>query len=82
LARKAHSFARLKFGKDLVLAEADDFTMCIEMIEQIKFDELRPEFINLTEGGCQDNGFLVCFEVCNWSLLKLGMYELEKDFEV
>lgn len=52
LARKAHSFARLKFGKDLVLAEADDFTMCIEMIELIKYDQTRPEYINLTEAGC------------------------------
>lgn len=76
IPRKAHSFARTKLGKDLIMAEGDDYTLCIEMLERIKFEQTRPEWINLTEAECDTLGTMVCFEACNFGLMKLDMYEL------
>lgn len=62
-----------------MLAESDDFTLCISMIDKLKANQFRPEYISFTAKQCEDNSWF-CNDICINALNKTGMYEYERSF--
>jgi len=74
-------------GKELPLSHENEYTLCIEMVDNIKQKIVVPEYITFTQFGCPDIGedTFFCSDMCKAAVLGLknegkDMYSLEKVF--
>jgi hypothetical protein len=81
-------------GKELPLSHENEFSLCTEMIDNIKQSKVVPQYITFTQFGCPDIGedTFFCSDMCKTAVLNLkqsgqtttitnqNMYSLEKVF--
>ena len=60
-------------GKQLPLSHESEFTLCTEMIDNIKQEKVVPQYITFTQFGCPDigEGTFACSDMCKAAVLNL-----------
>ena len=75
---KNPTFSRAKKGYPPALLRDSDFITCFEMLDALKSNKIRPEYIEIHRFECASEFY--CFDVCKSKLESLDMYEEEAKF--